>query len=103
MHEAGRSVDGIRDLAHHHERRRLWTRAMNSTNMKHYEDPLRNCLNDFVTSLSERQGETVDLTEWVTFFGYVLILNGHSTFAQFRCVRFEFMGHIACVSINYLK
>ena len=80
MQEAGVSLDGIRDLAHHHERRRLWTRAMSSTSMKHYEELLRNCLVNFVTSLSERQGETVDLMEWATFFGFVLILNRHYIF-----------------------
>lgn len=77
MCKAGISLEGIRDLAHHHERRGVWTRAMNSANVKYYEEPLRDCLENFVTSLSERQGETVDLTEWITFFGYVLVLNRH--------------------------
>ena len=52
---------------------------MNSANMKYYEELLRGVVGNFITSLRELKGEVVDLTEWVTFFGYVLVPSFHST------------------------
>ncbi len=65
------SLDGLRDQALHAIRRRPWSRALNSANMKPYEEIARNVVGEFVTTLSQYRGDAVDLSEWSTFFGYV--------------------------------
>ncbi|KAI0093381.1 high nitrogen upregulated cytochrome P450 monooxygenase 1 [Irpex rosettiformis] len=76
-HEAGVSLDGLRDQALHTVRRRPWSRGMSSTSMKYYEELVHLVVREFVTSLSQRAGKVVDFTEWATFFGV------------------DFMGHMA--------
>lgn len=69
MHEAGMSLDGLRDQAVHAVRRRPWARAMNSSNMKYYEELVCEVVDEFVAALSQRLGHVVDFSEWATFFG----------------------------------
>lgn len=73
-HEAGVSLDGLRDQALHTVRRRPWARGMSSASMKYYEGLVHTVVEDFVDSLSQRaaRGEVIDFTEWANFFGYVL-------------------------------
>lgn len=67
----------MRDLNEHPARRRLWARGTNTAAMKYYETLVQGCIEDIVTSFKARIQETIDMTEWMTFFG------------------FDFMGHMA--------
>ncbi|EKM54122.1 uncharacterized protein PHACADRAFT_257741 [Phanerochaete carnosa HHB-10118-sp] len=77
QHEAGMSLDGMRDQALHAVRRRPWARGMSSAAMKYYEELIQNTLGDLVASLKQRMNNPLDISEWMTFFG------------------FDFMGHMA--------
>ncbi|GJE95883.1 cytochrome P450 [Phanerochaete sordida] len=69
-HEAGMSLDGLRDQALHAVRRRPWARGMNSASMKHYEELIHDTLSDLITALKQRTGKTVDMSEWTNYFGF---------------------------------
>lgn len=69
IHEAGTSLDGLRDEALHTVRRRPWARGMNSASMKYYEELLKNTVVDLMTAFRQREGEVVDISQWMTFFG----------------------------------
>jgi cytochrome P450 len=68
-HEAGISLDGLRDQALHTARRRPWARGMNSASMKYYEELAKSTVSDLITAFSQREGETIDISQWMTFFG----------------------------------
>lgn len=69
QHEAGVSLDGLRDPALHVVRRRPWARGMNSASMKYYEELIRSTVGDLLSSLRQRTNDTVDISAWMTFFG----------------------------------
>ena len=68
-HEAGVSLDGLRDPALHAIRRRPWSKGMNSASMKYYEELLRTTIGDLTDAFKQRTNEVVDLSAWMTFFG----------------------------------
>ncbi|PSR73907.1 hypothetical protein PHLCEN_2v10265 [Hermanssonia centrifuga] len=68
-HEAGVSLDGLRDPALHTIRRKPWARGMNSTAMKYYEDLVRSQVGELARAFHQREGEKVDISAWMTFFG----------------------------------
>ncbi|KAI0093392.1 high nitrogen upregulated cytochrome P450 monooxygenase 1 [Irpex rosettiformis] len=96
IHEAGMSLDGIRDRSLHTIRHRPWARAMNTANIKHYEGLLSNVVADFIAALSQREGEVINMSEWSMFFGidfmgqmaftydYGMIKNGRDTHGLIR-------------------
>lgn len=59
---------GARDHAYHMQRRRPWARAFNVNSLKEYEPHIEKRAQQLVDELAKRQGEVVDLTEWVSFF-----------------------------------
>ncbi|THH00159.1 hypothetical protein EW026_g2323 [Hermanssonia centrifuga] len=69
-HEAGVSLDGLRDPALHTIRRKPWARGMNSTAMKYYEDLVRSQVGELARAFHQREGEKVDISAWMTFFGF---------------------------------
>lgn len=69
IHEAGVSLDGLRDQALHAVRRRPWARGMNSASMKYYEELVKSTVADLLSALHQREGEIVDISRWMTFFG----------------------------------
>ena len=69
-HEAGMSLDGMRDQALHAVRRRPWARGMNSASMKYYEELIRETLGDLIVALKQRTGRPIDMSEWTNFFGF---------------------------------
>ena len=71
QHAAGYSLDGLRDLKEHPRRRRLWARGTNSAAMKIYEGLIQGCVDDICNGFKARVGQTIDIAEWMTFFGYV--------------------------------
>lgn len=71
-HEAGISVDGIRDWDEHAARRKPWSRAMNGPAVNAYMDPMRGKIDELLDVFSKHQGETVDMAFWMTLFGYVI-------------------------------
>lgn len=68
-HEAGVSLDGMRDPVLHVARRRPWARGMNNAAMKHYEELLRETVGDLVRAFKSRENEVVDVSTWMTYFG----------------------------------
>ena len=50
---------------------------MSTAAMKYYETLIRNTVYDLVNGLKQRANQTVDVSEWMTYFG------------------FDFMGHMA--------
>lgn len=68
-HDNGVSLDGIRDPALHAVRRRPWARAMNSASTQYFEELIQHTVSDLTGGLKERAGESIDLTEWMSFFG----------------------------------
>ena len=65
------SVIGFRDPAIHQQRRRPWNRAFNTAALKEYQPKLQARLQQLVDALEERQGQVVDLAQWIGFFTYV--------------------------------
>ena len=47
---------------------------MNSTSMKYYEGLIKTTVHDLLAALDQRQGEEVDISVWMTYFGYVVEL-----------------------------
>lgn len=68
-HEAGVSLDGLRDTAQHAARRKPWARGMNSAAMKHYENLIRSTVRDLLGALHKREGEKIDIAAWMTAYG----------------------------------
>ena len=60
----------MRDMALHTARRKPWSRGMNSAAIKYYEVLIRNTIVDLVNGLKQREGKTVDISEWMTYFGF---------------------------------
>ena len=44
---------------------------MNSTAMKHYEELIRSTVHDLLEALHKRERQVLDLSAWMTFFGFV--------------------------------
>ena len=70
LHPAGRPLDGIRNMAEHTPRRKLWARGMNSAAMKYYEELILATAADLVNALEQRAGQRVDISDWMTYFSY---------------------------------
>ena len=47
---------------------------MNSASIKYYEELIRNTVGDLVSGLKEHADDTVDIANWMTFFGYVTMI-----------------------------
>ena len=69
QHEAGSSLDGMRDVVEHTARRRLWSRGMNSTAMKYYEVLIRQTVTDLIIGFEQHGKEAIDISRWMTYFG----------------------------------
>jgi cytochrome P450 len=59
----------MRDMTLHPVRRRPWARGMSSAAMKNYEVIIRNTVGDLVNGLKQRINQTIDISEWMTYFG----------------------------------
>ncbi|KAK7690454.1 hypothetical protein QCA50_005552 [Cerrena zonata] len=59
----------IRDTNVHHQRRKPWNRAFNSSSIKEFEPLLRKRVKLLVERLGEQKG-TTDLTMWINYFTY---------------------------------
>ena len=70
-HDAGVSLDGLRDTALHTVRRKPWARGMNSAAMKHYESLIRSTVQDLLDALYKRVGQKIDISAWMTAYGCV--------------------------------
>ena len=49
-------------------RRRPWNRAFNTAAMKEYTVFIRTHAQELSDALASRQGQVVDLAEWISFF-----------------------------------
>ena len=90
------SLDGIRDMSVHAQRRRTWTRGMNSSAMKYYEGIVKNTTDDLLTALRKREGESLDISAWMSFFGCVaavVVFQINDSLSD-GFYRYDFMGHM---------
>lgn len=64
------SVIGMRDSTEHQRRRRPWNRAFNTSSVKEFTPVIQNRVQQLVEALGVREGQTLDLGEWIGFFTY---------------------------------
>lgn len=48
---------------------------MNSTAMKYYEGLIKSTVDDLLAGLRKREGQKLDISAWMTFFGYLSFLS----------------------------
>ncbi|KAF8537451.1 cytochrome P450 [Trichophaea hybrida] len=63
----------LRDGQLHARRRQAWDRALNGTSLGSYVPKLRVGVEQLVTELKARAGESVDISEWAKFFAFDMI------------------------------
>lgn len=94
-HDTGISIDGLRDPVLHASRRKTWNTGMGSTALKYYEGLVGDTVNALLRAFHDRDSKQIDMSEWMTFFGYVLC----RTFPDFTnrvCrSRYDVMGRIS--------
>lgn len=71
---------GYRDPVGHMKHRKPWNHAFSSASLNEFEPIIQNRVHQLVEALGDRQGQPVDLAEWISFFTCVLastsMLNG---------------------------
>ena len=65
------SLLNVADPVEHSGRRRTWNRGMSSTALKDYEHIVKNKVQELMDGLSQRQSQDLDISQWMSFFGYV--------------------------------
>ncbi|GJE89584.1 cytochrome P450 [Phanerochaete sordida] len=70
MHAPIPALVGARDHAYHMQRRRPWNRAFNINALKEYEPLIAGRVHQLVDALAKRQGQVVDIGQWIGFFAY---------------------------------
>lgn len=63
-----RSLLSLRDPEEHNRRRRIWHRAFSPSALKEYDGVVHNRLAQFVEILTDSNGQSVDLTQWMGRF-----------------------------------
>lgn len=98
-------LDGYRDFVPHAVRRKPWTRALNSGAVKDYEADVHDKVKQLVDSLEAKaeKGQTVNISDWMSFFACVLVYLSASSSADFGDIRFDFMGAMMYVSHNFCR
>ncbi|EKM49557.1 uncharacterized protein PHACADRAFT_131233 [Phanerochaete carnosa HHB-10118-sp] len=64
------SLVGLRDSKEHQRRRRTWTRAFSTAAVKDFDPVIQHRVHGLGEGLGARQGEVLDLSEWLGFFTY---------------------------------
>ncbi|KAJ3525055.1 hypothetical protein NM688_g8461 [Phlebia brevispora] len=59
-----------RDPAEHARRRKPWNRAFNTSSLREFQPVIVKRVHELVECLGERQGQIIDLAEWVSWFTY---------------------------------
>ena len=70
MHPPIPPLIGIRDPAEHARRRRPWNRAFNTNGIKEFMPTIQSRVQQLAEHLGEREGQAIDLAEWLSFFTY---------------------------------
>ncbi|GKZ56840.1 hypothetical protein AnigIFM49718_002134 [Aspergillus niger] len=65
-----KSLQTSRDPAEHQQRRRLWSTAFGSKQLRGYEHRVRKYRQQLVDRLVEREGQPVDVTKWFDLYTY---------------------------------
>ena len=63
-------LDGVRDFSVHGARRKPWIKAMSTSALKGYEPFIHLKTGELLEELSRRQGETINISQWMTLYGY---------------------------------
>ncbi|EKM52101.1 uncharacterized protein PHACADRAFT_262568 [Phanerochaete carnosa HHB-10118-sp] len=61
---------GYRDPVEHMHRRKPWNRAFSNASVKEFEPVIQHRVQQLVEALGDRQGQVLDLAEWLSFFTY---------------------------------
>ncbi|PSS01016.1 hypothetical protein PHLCEN_2v4082 [Hermanssonia centrifuga] len=70
MHPEIPALIAYRDPAEHTRRRRPWNRAFSTAGVKEFQPLIANRTQQLIELLGQRQGQTIDLAEWIGFFTY---------------------------------
>ncbi|KAJ3551693.1 hypothetical protein NM688_g4557 [Phlebia brevispora] len=68
--ETGYQLDGMRDFQAHALRRKPWNKAMSIAAVKDYNVIILNKTQELLESLSQRSGQTLDISAWMSYFGF---------------------------------
>ncbi|BCS22088.1 cytochrome P450 [Aspergillus puulaauensis] len=67
------SLHSTRDKVWHAQRRKVWDRGFTTTALGHYHPRIREHCHDLVTQMSKRVGTPVNVSLWMTYFGFDVI------------------------------
>ena len=74
-HEVVSSLVGIVDKQEHTRRKRPWSQGFSTSALKDYESLVIKRILQFMEILSSKNlKEAIDLTPWIAYFGYVVII-----------------------------
>jgi cytochrome P450 len=75
QHEVVNALIGIKDKQEHARRKRPWSKGFSTSALKDYESFVIKRILQLMKVLSSKNlKETIDLTQWITYFGYVAII-----------------------------
>jgi cytochrome P450 len=75
QHEVVNALIGIKDKQEHARRKRPWSKGFSTSALKIYESLVIKRILQFMEVLSSKNlKETINLTPWITYFGYVAII-----------------------------
>jgi cytochrome P450 len=86
----------IIDPQEHAQRRKIWDRSMNTSAILGYGDMLLRRIGQLIHQLQKREGSEVDLSMWLSFLSYVVLLSVWLLLnVFFFSCRFDIMGDLA--------
>lgn len=68
------SLIATRDPVKHAKRRRPWTRAFSTAALKEYQPMVAKRATQLTDGLADTQGVPTNLTQWIAYFTYALIV-----------------------------
>lgn len=69
--DSGLQIDAIKDFDMHAIRRKPWTRALAPSALKDYEEIIMSKTGLLMEKLTERVGQDVDISAWMSYYGCV--------------------------------
>ncbi len=72
--DSGLQIDAIKDFDVHAIRRKPWTRALAPGALKDYEEIVMSKTGLLMEKLTERVGQDVDISAWMSYYGCVFAL-----------------------------
>ena len=70
MHQNPLPLISLQGTAEHARRRKPWNRAFNTNGIKEFMPTIQSRVQQLAEHLGEREGQAIDLAEWLSFFTY---------------------------------